>query len=236
MNYGIARAALGFFAGETLARRYRPGGFRLRPLAARTFGEELGRMARLYEWPIIQVQLNLLESHDTARFIYQAAGDWSALRLATLFILTMPGAPCLYYGTEVGLEGGPDPDSRRAFPWDPAQWDQDLLAWTRRAVALRNAHPALRRGGYRQLYAHRGVFAFAREGGPEVEGRGAESALVIFNNLREPRQISLNVRGALASGPATDLWGGEVHNVVDGTLSLNLAPRSAAVFASWSGR
>ena len=47
MNYAIARSALGFFAGETLDRRYRPGGFRIRPLAARTFGQEVEHMLGL---------------------------------------------------------------------------------------------------------------------------------------------------------------------------------------------
>jgi cyclomaltodextrinase / maltogenic alpha-amylase / neopullulanase len=234
MNYAIARAALGFFAGETLARRYRPGGFRIRPLAARTFGQEVERMLGLYPWPITQVQLNLLDSHDTARFIHQTGGDWSALRLATLFLMTMPGAPCLYYGTEVGLQGGPDPDCRRAFPWDSTQWDHDLLAWTRRAVALRNTHPSLRHGAYRRVYAHRGVFAFAREDGARAGGPAGkgENMLVVFNSLREPRQVSLPVRGLLAEGPAADLWGGEALTTLDGTLNLSLAPRSAAVFAA----
>ena len=82
-------------------------------------------MLGLYAWPVTQAQLNLLDSHDTARFIYQASGDLEALRLAILFLMTMPGAPCLYYGTEIGMDGGPDPDCRRAFPWDPQSWNHE---------------------------------------------------------------------------------------------------------------
>ncbi len=116
MNYGISRAALGLFGRETFDRHYRPGGFRLAPLGARAFANEIERLMGLYPWPITQVQFNLLDSHDTARFIHQAGGDWDALKLSLLFLLTIPGAPCIYYGTEIGMVGGHDPDCRRAFP------------------------------------------------------------------------------------------------------------------------
>ncbi len=139
MNYGISRAALGLFGRETFDRHYRPGGFRLTPLGARAFANEIERLMGLYAWPITQVQFNLLDSHDTARFIHQAGGDWDALKLSLLFLLTIPGAPSIYYGTEIGMDGGHDPDCRRAFPWDATAWDRDLLAFTKRAVALRRA-------------------------------------------------------------------------------------------------
>ena len=68
------------FGRETFDRQYRPGGFRLAPLGARAFANEIERLMGLYPWPITQVQFNLLDSHDTARFINQAGGDWDALR------------------------------------------------------------------------------------------------------------------------------------------------------------
>jgi cyclomaltodextrinase / maltogenic alpha-amylase / neopullulanase len=227
MNYIIARAALGFFAGETLVKRYRPGGFRLRPYGAQPFAVEIDRMLDLYPWKITQVQLNLLDSHDTARFLHQAAGDKVALKLAVLFLMTMPGAPCLYYGTEIGMDGGPDPDCRRAFPWESAQWDLDLLAWTRRAIALRTAHPALRQGYFRRVYAYRSVYAYARDA-------GGETLLVVFNNKPESQTVSFGVRDVLPDGPVTDLWGGEAGGRVSaGVLrDLTLTPRSAAVLSS----
>ena len=95
MNYGVARAALGFFAAQTFDREYRPGGFHLQELGARQFVREIERQVKRYPWPIVQTQLNLLESHDTARFITQAGGDRSAL------------------GAGAAL---PDDDSRRAVP------------------------------------------------------------------------------------------------------------------------
>ncbi len=227
MNYGVSRAALGFFARETFDRQYRPGGFKLVPLGARAFANEIERLMSLYAWPIVQVQLNLLDSHDTARFINQAGGDVGALKLALLFLMTIPGAPCIYYGTEVGMAGGPDPDCRRAFPWhQPDTWDQDLLAFVRRATALRHAHPALRRGSYENLYAHDDVVAFARLA-------NQESAVVLFNAGHEVRSVNLDVEDLLPDGTLTDVWGGLPGRVSHGKLRhMEMPARSAAVFVA----
>lgn len=224
MNYGVARAALGFFAAATFDRDYRPGGFRLREMTARQFLQEVDRLMQRYPWPIVQAQLNLLDSHDTARFITQARGDRSALQLALLFLLTIPGAPCIYYGTEIGMAGGPDPDCRRAFPWDEAAWDKELLAWVKRAIALRHAHPALRRGRFEPLYATDDVCAFGRR-------LDEERAVVAFNAGRVGRTFNIETGDLLPDGEATDLWGGGSARVLHGVLrNVTLAPRSAAVF------
>jgi neopullulanase len=225
MNYGVGRAALGLFAADTLDREYRPGGFKLIPLRGRAFSHQIERLMTLYPEAITQVQLNMLDSHDTARFVNQAGGDWSALRLSLLLMMTLPGAPCLYYGSEIGMTGGPDPDCRRAFPWqNEAVWDRGLLDFTRRAIALRRAHPALRRGRYKTLYAHEDVVIFAR--------RTADDAAVIaFNAGRDVQNITCDVDDYLPDGALADAWGGLPARVSHGTLrQLALPPRSAAVF------
>lgn len=66
------------------------------------------------------VQLNLLGSHDTVRFRTEGGGDVRKLFVPILFQMTYPGAPCIYYGDEIGLEGGKDPLCRAGFPWDQA--------------------------------------------------------------------------------------------------------------------
>ncbi|MFO8034695.1 MAG: glycoside hydrolase family 13 protein [Candidatus Bipolaricaulota bacterium] len=88
----------------------------------------------------------LLGSHDKARFLTLSGGDARRLQLGAALLFTLPGAPAVYYGDEVGLEGGDDPDCRRCFPWDTGQWDQDTLELFRRLIALRHKAPVLRRG------------------------------------------------------------------------------------------
>jgi neopullulanase len=224
MNYAVSRAAIGLFAADTLDREYRPGGFRLHEVGARQFVREIERQTRHHPWPITQTQLNLLDSHDTSRFITQAGGDQSALKLAILFLMTIPGAPCLYYGTEVGMAGGPDPDCRRAFPEDKAAWDLDLLTFTRRAIALRRTNAALQHGTFERLYASDDVCSY---------GRRAEhdTAVIAFNTDHESRIINLNTGDLFPDGNAIDLWGGSTAHVSNGVLRhIILAPRSAAVF------
>ncbi len=227
MNYGISRAALGLFGRESIDREYRPGGFKLVPLGARAFAHEVQRLMDLYPWEVVQAQFNLLDSHDTARFINQAKGDWNALRQSILFLMTIPGAPCLYYGTEIGMTGGPDPDCRRAFPWhDPASWRLDVLDFTRRAIRLRHDHPALRRGHYVAMYAHEDILAFARE-------CEEEKALVLFNAGPDARTVTLDVDDLLADGVHTDVWAGIQGRVSKGTIRhVELPGNGAAVFVN----
>lgn len=227
MNYGVSRAALGLFGRDTFDRKYRPGGFRLAPLGARAFANEIKRLMEMYPWEIVRAQFNLLDSHDTARFLHMAGGDKDALKLSLLFLLTIPGAPCIYYGTEVGMTGGNDPECRRAFPWhDPASWDHDLLAFTQRAIALRTANPALRRGGYEALYAHEDVVAFVRRS-------EAQNALVLFNAGATAHVVTLDVADVLPDGNLTDAWAGLSGRVSHGVLRQQELPaRSAAVFVA----
>ena len=93
----------------------------------------------------------LLSSHDRPRFLTQCDGDDRRLRLALAFQFTFPGAPAVYYGDEIGLAGGDDPDNRRCFPWDEARWNRPLRAELRRWIALRKDEAALRRGSIRFL-------------------------------------------------------------------------------------
>jgi neopullulanase len=226
MNYRFSRIALGFFARETFDREYRPGGFHIRPLRGRAFGNEVERMLTLYAWPITLVQMNMLDSHDTARFIRQAGGDQSALRLSLLFQMTMPGAPNIYYGAEIGLDGGTDPDCRRAFPWDESQWDQDLRSFVKRAIALRHAHPALRRGNLDILYANEDVFACGRR-------LPDDRLALIFNAGWQPATVTLDVDEVLPDGMLADLWSGLTGRVSRGKLrGFVLPPRSAAMFST----
>jgi cyclomaltodextrinase len=226
MNYIFNRACLGFFGGERLDTAQRPGGFTLQPLSAVQFADAIDHLLALYDWEVTLAQLNLLSSHDTPRFLTLVREDKAALKLATLFQMTFPGAPCVYYGDEIGMEGKRDPDCRRTFPWDEARWDHDLLAFFRRAIALRHQHPALRRGRYLRLHAdgRRGVYAFARQG----EG---ETLVVVFNNGPANYDLDVPVQDLFADGTALhDLWG-DGHSQVDAgrIIGATLPPRSGAV-------
>jgi glycosidase len=149
------------------------------------------------------------------------------LKLAMLFQMTFPGAPCIYYGDEIGLKGGSDPDCRRAFPWDEGRWDRDLLDTFRRAIALRHAHPVLRRGRFLRLHADdaHGIYAFARWG-------ETKRLVVVLNNGAAPYSLDVPSDDLFADGMRLhDLWAGHEAQVTAGRITGAMLPaRSGAVF------
>ena len=101
-----------------------------------------------------------------ARLTRHAASDDGLRRqipksviLSTLLQFTFPGAPSVYYGDEIGLEGKRDPDCRRGFPWEhESSWNQEVLEATKSLIALRKSCPALRTGEYNRLWPHPGNY------------------------------------------------------------------------------
>jgi cyclomaltodextrinase len=229
MNYKLAQACLGFFAGDSLWQEEAActGYHWIDLLSAAQFRAEVERLLCLYPRPVVEVQLNLLGSHDTPRFRTLARGDGSAYRLATLFQMTYPGAPSIYYGDEIGLEGRHDPGCRAGFPWDERSWDGELREFVRQCIALRRAHPALRRGDLTWLWAESGAVAYARR-------LGGETLVVALNASRAPITLALPVAGTLADGAvAADVWSGRALGVAQGRLDgLHLPARSGVVLAA----
>ena len=123
MNYPFADAVLRFVGGSSVDEKMLHFHFKpFAPVDAEGYRARVEHLLGLYPWEIQLAQMTLLGSHDTARFLSVVGRDRGALELAVLLIFTFPGAPCLYYGDEVGMTGGPDPECRRGFP-AKAAWD-----------------------------------------------------------------------------------------------------------------
>jgi neopullulanase len=90
-----------------------------------------------------RIAFNLLDSHDTDRVLTRAGGDKLAVRNAFTILFLLPGSPCIYYGTEVGMAGGTDPDNRRPMIWNEAKQDKDLKSFFKTLIALRKKYIAL---------------------------------------------------------------------------------------------
>ncbi len=134
---------------------------------ARTFAGRCADMLMRCKRQTASVQLNILDSHDTGRFLSLCGGDTRRLKLAVLFMCCFVGMPCIFYGDELGVEGQDELDYRRAMPWQDG--DLDMLRFYREVIALRRAHPALRHGELRFLRAEPGehVLVFERKTGVE---------------------------------------------------------------------
>lgn len=228
MNYQVTAPILGFFGAEDLNLSWKHVDVKLRPIHAREFRRQVNAMFDLYDWEINYAQLNMLDSHDMPRALWLLNNDKQAQRLAVLCLLTMPGAPNIYYGDEVGLSAGNDPYCREAFPWhQPEYWDRELQLFYKAAIALRNTYPVLRTGNFSFIHAQGQVAAYRRQ-------LGGQEAIVAFNAGKSPVTLQVPAtrlahKSYHVAFPAADL---PAVNVGKGGVLLDLPAQSAIVLVN----
>ena len=101
------------------------------------FIAEINCQSMYYKQQISEVMFNLLDSHDTERILTTAQGDIQLVKSALAFLFLQRGTPCIYYGTELELGGGMDPDCRRVMPWDQVSNDNDMFNFMKNLIQLR---------------------------------------------------------------------------------------------------
>lgn len=138
MNYPFADKVLEFFNGGM-------DGF--------TFANSIGSLLMRYPQQTNEVVFNMLCSHDTPRLLTRVGDDTRRMKLPVVFLFTFIGTPCIFYGDEIGLTGGDDPDCRQCMEWDPQKQDLELYNFYKKMIALRRQHKALRVGQFRFLKA-----------------------------------------------------------------------------------
>lgn len=89
---------------------------------------------------------NFIDSHDTARFSHSVGNNLKKHKLAAALQLLLPGMPMIYYGDEVALEGGPDPDCRRGMLWDESRQNKEILKFYKNLIRIRHEYPVLTEG------------------------------------------------------------------------------------------
>jgi len=222
MNYPLLDATLSFFGAGSL-RDYSKAHLAFDPTDAAGLADELDRLLALYEWEATCAQLNLLDSHDMARAQWILNDNTAAFRQAVLFLMTMPGAPCIYYGDEIGLSAAGDPHCREAFPQDEADWDTDLLAFYRAATALRHRHEVLRTGRIEILHADGRSLVLRRT-------LNDETAIVAFNAGPEAAEVELEA-AALPKTPLAPAWPPSAEaSLPEVSSSLTLSGRETRVW------
>jgi len=233
MNYLLNRACIGFFIEKEVDEKLVKGmGYAPIPhLDAKQFAETVDYLLSLYGTEVELSLLNILGSHDTARFLTLAGGDESSSSLAMLFLMTFIGAPSIYYGDEIGMEGGRDPDCRRSFPWDEGKWNQKLREYIKRYISLRHKYPSLRRGDFKSLYADDGVYAYARR-------LGDEALIIALNVSRHIRSPQIQIDDYLSDGAVLmEVWNSNSSKAVNGMLlDLKLLPRTGRVWMVQNAR
>lgn len=161
-----------------------------RTIDAVEMDRRLNHLLMKYPDAVNRIQFNLLDSHDTARFLHECGEDKERLKLAVALQMCFIGAPSVYYGDEVGVSGGGDPDCRRTMIWDPDKQDHELYDWYRRLIGLRRSSAALRRGTFRTVLSLKNLLIFERA----VPG---EQVFVVINAGEETQvaMLPLNRKG-----------------------------------------
>lgn len=170
----------------------------------------------------------VLDNHDTARLPHLVP-DLAMRELLRVLQFTLPGCPTLYYGSELGMEGGHDPFCRGPMRWDLVRDDNAEYVFLRRLLQLRQKNPALIHGDCRVLDAER-LVCFLR-----TSDRAIETVLVVANpSASETVTELIPVRYSLwmDAAPMECLLTGEHTTLHAGTLTVTLPPRGVRLFRS----
>ena len=228
MNYPFARLTACFVIGDRLDKETIPSFYKpYETLDAAEYAKGLEELLARHPWEIQLTQLNLLDSHDTSRFLTMAGGDRTSLQLATLLLFTFPGTPNIFYGDEIGIEGGQDPDGRKGFPTEE-KWEQETLTYHKQLIQIRKKYTALRTGEYRVITAQENVYVFARI-------LGEEGLIIAVNNGEDKTEIQIDkidkVSSILQTKPSQIIYGEGSINWHDNQLKITMNPRSGLVIA-----
>lgn len=225
MNYVFRDAVYDYFAKETIS--------------VKEFDSRIQHMLAYYHEETDQVLYNLLDSHDTERFLYSCNENKNLLKLAVVFQLLFLGAPAIYYGDEIGMTGDNDPDCRRCMEWGEKA-DQELFQWYQKFIHLRKENTCIRTGEFRSILADEQTDTYGF-----VRYDDAGSCYVILHKGTESCNIECPVLEhrtfiEIFSGEelkCTDMTGGEAFLNQDiteyrGKLMLHLPPCSVKVIMS----
>lgn len=101
------------------------------------FVSNLNEQLTLYRKQTNQMMLNTIDTHDTPRILTLAGGNKDLMKQVLGFLYLQQGIPCLYYGDEIGMDGGMDPDCRKCMIWEPEKQDKKMFRFMQRLIAFR---------------------------------------------------------------------------------------------------
>lgn len=215
--------------------------------APSSFDSSYHSFRALFPDPTFYAMMNLISTHDAPRMLHLLNSDKQRLKLVTLLQMTLPGAPSVYYGDEVGVNGGSDPDNRRVYPWadtgggmngEPA--DLDLQAHFQTVLALRRDHAVLRWGDVATALVSdaQNLYAYVRFDNPDLDIWDAtqpyqpsgETAVMVLNNGATTQTAVVPVGAYLADGASlTDVLNGGNYSVVEGQVTLSVNGQWGAI-------
>lgn len=163
--------------------------------------------------------INLLSSHDIPR-IFEYCKSKKQLKLTIMFLMTFPGIPLIYYGDELGLKGGKDPDNRRCMPWDKVE-DNEIFDYYKKLIALRKKISPLNRGDIKIILKDeaKNTLAYKRK----YENK---TAYIVFNNnhIQQNTEIQIDQPGKFK-----DVINNQIIESNGSTLQVKLNPYESKI-------
>ncbi len=204
MNYLFRDAVRDFIAYEKIS--------------VQEFDEQLGFFRGLYKLQAYNVLWNLIDSHDTARFLHLSDENTKKLQLAALFQMTFTGVPFVYYGDEVGMTGGNDPDCRGGMVWDEKKQNKSLLAYYKKLISIRKKHKALTHGTYETIVVDndKRIYGFRRQLDQEIID-------IYINNGYEEQDVTIY------TSQAVELLSDTIYTGKEKELSISIPKKSGVV-------
>ena len=131
------------------------------------------------------LMFNLIDSHDTPRFLHSAGNQIAKQKLAAAFQLLSPGMPMIYYGDEFAMQGAQDPDNRRGMYWDETYQNKEMYEWYRKLIWIRKEYACICNGETSHFYTddENGILVIERM-------NKQEQLTLIFNCSKESREMS----------------------------------------------
>ena len=169
MNYAFTKANMDFFANGSIS--------------AQEFAQRLSRLMMCNTDQVNTMMLNLLDSHDTLRFLTQIGQNTDKLILALAIMFMFVGVPCIYYGTEIGMVGGYDPDCRRTFDWNISNFQTPLIKIIKSLTKLKNRNELMY--GQIRFYSDNDLFVMERYSDNVMLRLTVNNSTVFKNHLKE---------------------------------------------------
>ncbi|MCX8129479.1 MAG: alpha-glycosidase [Clostridia bacterium] len=170
-----------------------------------------------YKGYIANNLINLLDSHDTSRFLRECGDDIERLKLAVFFQMTYPGLPMIFYGDEAGVTGCNDPDCRRTINFE--KMDFELFKYYKKLIEVRKEYELLRSGDYKTVYVDTDIYAYSRyDGNSEI--------VCLFNKGKKNSDIALKIVGK----KAIDIFNDKEYDIDSKGLRVSLKPYGKHIF------
>lgn len=154
-----------------------------------TFDWRINFMLSRYSAPTMRIMYNLLDSHDTSRFLFDCGSNVEKLKLAVAFMMTFPGCPAVYYGDEIGMSGDNDPGCRGAMEWTPEKQNLSLKDWYKKLIQIRKSSPLFTKGSFATNLCDNknGIFGYIRS----FEN---QNAYIVLNRSSRIQEVFVPVR------------------------------------------